>query len=146
MISISTGMSHSCGIIDTKDLFCWGSNSYGQLGIGSVYTGTFTTPQYVDSGVVAVATGNEHSCALYETQIVKCWGKNDQGQLGTGNLVDQNAPTPINLSSNIALISLESAYNLNCAISEDNIPYCWGANQWGQLVNYDEGDSRQESP
>ena len=146
IISISTGMGHSCGIIDTKDLFCWGSNSYGQLGIGSTLTGNYPTPQYVDSGVIAVATGNEHSCALYETQIVKCWGKNDQGQLGTGNLYYQNAPIPIDLSPNITLISLETAYNLNCVISEENIPYCWGANQWGQLGNYDEDDPRQESP
>ena len=146
IISISTGMAHSCAIIDNNDLYCWGRNDGGQLGIGSADTGDFPTPQYVDSGVVAVATGNEHSCALYNNQMVKCWGKNDQGQLGTGNLYYQNSPTAINLSSNIALISLETAYNLNCVISEDNTPYCWGANQWGQLGNYDPNDSRQESP
>jgi len=146
IISISTGMAHSCAIIDNNDLYCWGRNDGGQLGIGSTDTGDFPTPQYVDSGVVAVATGNEHSCALYNNQMVKCWGKNDQGQLGTGNLYYQNSPTAINLSSNIALISLETAYNLNCVISEDNTPYCWGANQWGQLGNYDPNDSRQESP
>jgi alpha-tubulin suppressor-like RCC1 family protein len=146
IISISTGMGHSCAIIDNNDLYCWGTNFWGQLGLGSSGSNDFPTPQYVDSGVIAVATGNEHSCALYENQIVKCWGNNAQGQLGTGNLLNQNAPTSINLSSNLALISLETAYNLNCAISEENIPYCWGANQWGQLGNYDPNDSRQETP
>ncbi len=145
IISISTGMGHSCAIIDNNDLYCWGANSWGQLGTG-LGEQSFPTPQYVDSGVIAVATGNEHSCALYENQYVKCWGNNAQGQLGTGNLFNQNTPTLINLSSNIDLISLETAYNLNCVISEENIPYCWGANQWGQLGNYDPNDSRQETP
>ncbi len=146
IISISTGMGHSCAIIDNNDLYCWGTNWYGQLGIGSSGNGPFPAPQYVDSGVIAVATGNEHSCALYENQIVKCWGNNAQGQLGTGDLLPQSSPTALNLSYNIALISLETAYNMNCVISEENIPYCWGANQWGQLGNYDPNDSRQETP
>ena len=146
IISISTGMAHSCAIIDNNDLYCWGNNYQGQLGIGGGNNADFPTPQYVDSGVIAVATGNEHSCALYENQIVKCWGNNGQGQLGTGDLFNQNSPTALNLSSNIALISLETAYNMNCVISEENIPYCWGANQWGQLGNYDPNDSRQETP
>ena len=146
IISISTGMAHSCAILDNNDLYCWGQSWMGRLGIGSDANGEYPTPQYVDSGVIAVSTGNEHSCALYENQIVKCWGSNSQGQLGTGSLINEYIPALINLSSNIPLISLESAYNLNCVVSEENIPYCWGANQWGQLGNYDPNDSRQETP
>ena len=67
------------------------------------------------------------------------------GQIQKDNLVlviclYQNTPTAINLSANIPLISIESAYNNNCAISEDFIPICWGANQFGQTGNYDEDD------
>ena len=41
IISISTGMAHSCAIIDNNDLYCWGRNDGGQLGIGSTDTGDF---------------------------------------------------------------------------------------------------------
>ena len=145
-IAISMGFHHSCGIIDNNDLYCWGRNNHGQLGIGTQEDINYPTPQFVDSNVIAVSTGNDHACALYESQNIKCWGNNGQGQLGTGNMYYQNQPTAINLSSNIPLISIESAYNANCAISEDFIPYCWGANQFGQIGNFDEDDIRQENP
>jgi alpha-tubulin suppressor-like RCC1 family protein len=145
-ISISMGLYHTCGIIDNNDLYCWGYNDNGQLGIGTTDSQNYPTPQFVDSNVIAVSTGDNHACALYESQTIKCWGANTEGQLGTGNMYYQNTPTSINLSSNISLISIESAYNNNCAISEDFIPICWGANQFGQTGNYDEDDIRQENP
>ncbi|MDC3299830.1 hypothetical protein OAV20_01170 [Euryarchaeota archaeon] len=145
-ISISMGLYHTCGIIDNNDLYCWGYNDNGQLGIGTTDYGNYPIPQFVDSNVIGVSTGNNHACALYESQTIKCWGANIEGQLGTGNMYYQNTPTAINLSSNISLISIESAYNSNCAISEDFIPICWGANQFGQIGNFDENDIRQENP
>ena len=145
-ISISMGLYHTCGIIDNNDLYCWGYNDNGQLGIGTTDFQNYPTPQLVDSNVIAVSTGNNHACALYESQTIKCWGANTEGQLGTGNMFYQHTPTAINLSSNISLISIESAYNSNCAISEDFIPICWGANQFGQIGNFDENDIRQENP
>ena len=145
-ISISMGLYHTCGIIDNNDLYCWGYNDQGQLGIGTTEQTNYPIPQFVDSNVIGVSTGNNHACALYESQTIKCWGANSEGQLGTGNMYYLNTPTAINLSSNISLISIESAYNANCAISEDFIPICWGANQFGQIGNYDENDIRQENP
>ncbi|MDB4864922.1 hypothetical protein OAI00_00955 [Euryarchaeota archaeon] len=145
-ISISMGFHHTCGIIDNNDLYCWGYNDQGQLGIGTTEQTNYPIPQLVDSNVIGVSTGNNHACALYESQTIKCWGANSEGQLGTGNMFYQNTPTAINLSPNIPLISIESAYNANCAISEDFIPICWGANQFGQIGNYDENDIRQENP
>ena len=145
-ISISTGFHHTCGIIDNNDLYCWGYNDNGQIGIGDIDYMNYPIPQFVDSNVIAVSTGNNHVCALYESQTVKCWGANSEGQLGTGYMANEATPTAINLSSNISLISIESAYNANCAISEAFIPICWGANQFGQIGNYDENDIRQENP
>jgi len=145
-ISISTGFHHTCGIIDNNDLYCWGRNNYGQLGLGTLVDAAYSTPQFVDSNVIAVSTGNNHACALYESQHVKCWGDNTEGQLGVGNMFLQSQPTMINLSHDISLISIESAYNANCAITEDFIPICWGANQFGQIGNYDVDDPRQENP
>ncbi|MBT7459911.1 MAG: hypothetical protein HN794_02590, partial [Euryarchaeota archaeon] len=50
-VSVSLGFYHTCAILDDGSLKCWGSNSYGQLGIGtSGSTTTQTTPQLVDLG------------------------------------------------------------------------------------------------
>tara|TARA_Y100000992_G_C21274531_1_gene499091 strand:+ start:1896 stop:5234 length:3339 start_codon:yes stop_codon:yes gene_type:complete len=144
-ISISMGQRHSCGIIDNNDLYCWGQNNYGQLGIGLSDFQNYPTPQFVASNVIAVGTGDQHSCALYENQNVKCWGQNNMGQLGTGDNYLYSSPQPINLSTNILLISLESAYNSNCVITEEFETYCWGTNYFSQLGNQD-GDGTQENP
>jgi alpha-tubulin suppressor-like RCC1 family protein len=129
-ISISTGFQHTCGILDTNDLYCWGRNN-GALGLGS--TGlNIPDPTFVDSDVVAVGTGDEHTCALYLDKTVSCWGVNEFGQLGTSNNYQSTVPVAINLSSNISLISLEVAYDNNCAIDDTFEVYCWGRNNYGQ--------------
>lgn len=145
-ISISTGFHHTCGIIDNNDLYCWGRNDDGQLGIGSIADVNYPLPQLVDSNVIAVGTGDDHTCALYQSQIVKCWGANYDSQLGTGNNFWYNEPTTINLSTNIPIISLEVAYKNTCAISEELVPYCWGANWWGQTGNGGGDNTHQSNP
>ena len=145
-ISISTGFQHTCGIINNNDLYCWGRNDDGQLGIGSMADVNYPLPQFVASNVIAVGTGDDHSCALYQSQIVKCWGANFDSQLGTGNNIWFSSPTAINLSANIPIISLEVAYKNSCVISEQLIPYCWGANWWGQTGNGGGDYTHQSNP
>ncbi len=88
--AIVRGGNHSCTITSSGGARCWGSNSDGQLGIG-----TDTNPvepiavdvSGLSSGVVALSAGplsNQHTCALLWTGGVKCWGSNVYGQLGYG--------------------------------------------------------------
>ena len=62
---VAAGTSHSCAVTSTGAVYCWGQNSEGQLGDGSLTPRS--TPVAVGSlgsGVVAVTAGNNHSCAL----------------------------------------------------------------------------------
>jgi|GEM_PF-193106 alpha-tubulin suppressor-like RCC1 family protein len=132
-ISLSTGYYHTCGILDTNDLYCWGNNELGQLGIGTP-DGDIADPTFVDNNVVAVGTGGYHTCALYTDKTVSCMGANGYGQLGIGNaiLTGWNIPYNINISSNISAISIEIGIHNSCLITDDFTPYCWGRNNWGQ--------------
>ena len=98
-VSVSLGQYHACAILDDDSLKCWGSNGYGQLGIGS--TTQQTTPQTVNLGTgrtaVSVSLGQQHTCAVLDDGSLKCWGYNGYGQLGTGDTTDRTFPTPINL-------------------------------------------------
>jgi alpha-tubulin suppressor-like RCC1 family protein/pimeloyl-ACP methyl ester carboxylesterase len=42
--SISAGVLHTCGMTDDTEIFCWGANSYGQLGNGSIGSENIATP------------------------------------------------------------------------------------------------------
>lgn len=95
---VSAGSSHTCALMNTGYLKCWGYNHYGQLG----YTGAAqiqATPVAVAevSGGIALATGGRHTCALTTTGGVKCWGADDYGQLGNDAAL-VNQPTPVNVA------------------------------------------------
>ena len=71
--AISAGDIHTCGVLTTGVVKCWGPNWIdGRLGDGSV------------TGAIAVSTGEHHSCAVLSTGAVKCWGENSSGELGNG--------------------------------------------------------------
>jgi alpha-tubulin suppressor-like RCC1 family protein len=93
--AIATGCSHTCALMTTGGVRCWGYNGYGQLGDGT--TADFsTTPPTSDilSGVQAITAGHWNTCALMTTGGVRCWGDNRTGQLGFA-WSNYSKPTPV---------------------------------------------------
>lgn len=82
--AVAAGYMHTCAVMTSGGVKCWGGNSEGQIGDG---TGEWRlTPADVkglSSGVTAISSGDEHSCALLADGGVKCWGDNSVGQIGT---------------------------------------------------------------
>lgn len=97
ILELSAGFNHTCAIQSTTSaLYCWGSNSKGQLGSNLILGNKYNIPQLIfPNGVVKVMAGNESTCAQFSDSTVKCWGKNDKGQLGNNTLVDAISPTPV---------------------------------------------------
>ena len=70
-------------------LFAWGLNNHGQLGIG--HKENTATPTRVwwreeEQTVIQVEGGEHHTIALTEKGQVYVWGRNDEGQGGVGDL------------------------------------------------------------
>lgn len=122
--AVSAGGYHVCAI-QNGGLFCWGSGSYGNLGIGS-YTG-YNTPQPVighNVGVTAVSAGYYHTCAI-KNGALKCWGGGSNGELGNGQT--QDSLVPVAVSGFSALTSaVATGASQTCAI-KNGTPFCWGA-------------------
>jgi alpha-tubulin suppressor-like RCC1 family protein len=77
------------------DLYCWGDNTYGQLGNATNVDSILPAKIHALTNVVAVSACNEHSLALTSDGSVWAWGSNSSGQLGT-NLVDEsNVPLQV---------------------------------------------------
>lgn len=77
-------------------VFCLGSNYYGQLGAGG--KGSYISYPILMPGVdaaVAVATGERHTCALRVDGSVRCWGDNIDGQLGDGTTTNRYTPVTV---------------------------------------------------
>jgi alpha-tubulin suppressor-like RCC1 family protein len=83
---------HACALLKTGDLFCWGLNDQGQLGIGAstVSSSPVLVTVFVTSGVASVSVGSKTTCILTSSGVAKCAGRNDDGQLGDGTYTPQN--------------------------------------------------------
>ena len=104
-IAVSAGGFHTCAIKATGDVLCWGSNSDGQLGIGSTNPSPdpqpVTMPPSREPGTaVSVSAGGFHTCAIRSDRTVWCWGRNSEGELGLNN----TNPPAINVPQSPVLV------------------------------------------
>ena len=135
VVAITTGKYHSCALLNSGAVKCWGLNEYGQLGDGT--TDDRSSPVAVSglsSGVVAITGGGEHTCALLNSGAVKCWGYNSDGQLGDGTTVDSSSPVAVSgLSSGV--VAITGGRYFTCALINNGTSSmkCWGDNSSGQL-------------
>ena len=138
--AVASGGDHSCAIIGGA-VWCWGSNSRGQLGDGlshQICAGSDCSrvPVQVSglSDVVAIELGNQHSCATRTDGSAWCWGYNAAGCLGDGSNTDR--PTPVQVSGLTDVATLSGGWNIHsCATRTDGSAWCWGYNSNGQLGN-----------
>lgn len=91
VVRIAAGYEHTCALLDTGAVRCWGEGGFGRLGYGRVAViGDDETPASagdVDIGGTAIhiAAGYAHTCAVLDTYAIRCWGHGYDGQLGYGN-------------------------------------------------------------
>ena len=133
--AITAGTRHTCALLGTGAVTCWGDNNVGQLGNGNTTNQLTPTPvNGLSSDVTAITAGTEHTCALLATGALTCWGNNASGQLGDNSTTDQLTPTPVNgLSSDVTAIS--AGHHHTCALLATGAVHCWGYNAYGQLGN-----------
>lgn len=127
---IEVGTSFVCAI-KNGGLYCWGKNTSGQLGIGTL-TNELTpvlVPLYPEgSGVTDISLGEAHACAI-ANGVLSCWGANTYGQIGSGD-VTANKTTPVTIASSATQVDAGNYYT--CALIKGALK-CWGSNSNGQL-------------
>jgi alpha-tubulin suppressor-like RCC1 family protein len=135
VIAIAAGDSHTCALLASGGLRCWGRAGNGRLGDGTT-TGWILVPTVViglSSGVADVVAGFDHTCTLMHNGSMCCWGGNTLGQLGDGTKTARTKPVcnVSGLSSGVAVIAAGTYYS--CALLVTGAVRCWGANSYGQV-------------
>jgi alpha-tubulin suppressor-like RCC1 family protein len=120
--------SHACSIVNGA-LICWGENTYGQVGDGTMTNAIFPVV-VIPSGVVQAALGESHSCAIVAKGALQCWGNNGNFQVnGTG--VGELLPVTV-ASAGVTSVAAGAAHT--CAVIAGKVK-CWGSDSDGQIGN-----------
>jgi alpha-tubulin suppressor-like RCC1 family protein len=159
-LQVSAGALHTCALLNTGAVACWGSNMGGRLGLGFSTTDTASPLSAwgdqasemgdalptiaLSSGAGAVrglSVGYDHSCARFASGKLQCWGLNYVGQLGLGDthargdqvseMGDSLPPVWLGVGRSVVAISAGGAFG--CARLDDGSLKCWGGNAYGQL-------------
>ncbi len=125
-LTLSSASSSTCAVTPAGAVLCWGYNSTGQLGDGTLINRSLPTaiPSLV-SGATAVASGGSHSCAIV-SGAVSCWGNDTYGQLGNGAAFSTLTPTPVQGLTGLQVVALSAGLGHTCAIVTGGSAYCWG--------------------
>jgi len=137
--AVSVGTSHTLALRDNGQLYAWGNNANGRLGIG-VAGNNFPSPTAVASPVsgetwTEISAGDAHSMAILSDRTLWAWGNNSAGRLGLGNTVQRNVPYEVVTTGVSGSEWTEvSAFNTHTAALRDSGElYVWGTNTSGQL-------------
>jgi alpha-tubulin suppressor-like RCC1 family protein len=130
---LASGYQHACALTQQVGVFCWGSNSAGQIGYAPSASYTSPTPLptagLLGVGGVDVGSGFSHSCMLKDTGEVLCWGNNSYGEHGDATITGYAPSLAIGIASATAIAV---GGNHNCAILFNGTVKCWGRNDVGQ--------------
>ncbi len=95
--TLSAGSSHNCGLTTGGSAYCWGNNSYGQRGDGTMTSSSIPAAVLGALRFAAVSLGTGHSCGVTTGGSVYCWGFNLWGQLGDGTTSNSYIPVRVSL-------------------------------------------------
>jgi alpha-tubulin suppressor-like RCC1 family protein len=129
-LQVSAGDHVTCGLSASEEVFCWGDNSAGQLGIG-LKLASSSTPREVAGGrfyrLVRAGTGSQ-VCAITRARDAFCWGA---GPLGNGS--GGSSRSPVKVTGTQDWLDLGVANQHACAITITNQAWCWGYNHHGEV-------------
>jgi alpha-tubulin suppressor-like RCC1 family protein len=136
MTTVSVGGDHACGLGRDGQAYCWGSNWFGQLGVGSA-GGLDGLPHALapvavigDLSFVDISAGGMHTCALTGSGSAYCWGGGPL--VGTAGHLGY-VPAPVAVSGDHSFVAISSGVAHSCGLTADGLALCWGDNGAGAL-------------
>ena len=130
---VSIGHLHACAVLGNGELWCWGDNLYGQLGIGTTPAWSDTARRVAIPAVRQVVAESRHTCAVTRSGTLYCWGLDDAGQIASG-VLGSSRPLPfVAVGGNVAQVASDGSHT--CVRLATGGVSCTGQNSVGQLGN-----------
>ena len=124
----------TCALNTDGFIFCWGNNSYYQLGNGTVTSASSPTAAAGGTGDwLTLDGGRLHVCGIKASGEAYCWGYNGNNQLGDGAPGNGNKSYGLPVAGGKQWLKLAAGNDHTCGIASDNTLWCWGLNSTYQL-------------
>jgi alpha-tubulin suppressor-like RCC1 family protein len=121
---------HTCLATDDGKVWCWGDNTYRQLGDGTDRPGLHPVlVRNLPGPAAKVFVGYGHTCALLRNREVYCWGKNQNGQCGVPASEPISTPMHVDVPG-FRFIEVAPGDGHTCARTQDRTVYCWGSTEY----------------
>uniref|UniRef100_A0A671SI96 HECT and RLD domain containing E3 ubiquitin protein ligase 3 n=1 Tax=Sinocyclocheilus anshuiensis TaxID=1608454 RepID=A0A671SI96_9TELE len=142
---VMCGKQHCIALSKDGQLFVWGENSSGQLGLGKGEPSTLS-PQPLRSlcgiPLAQISAGGDHSFALSLSGAVFGWGKNSAGQLGLNDEQDRAVPCHIKFLRSQKVVYISCGEEHTAALTKEGGLFTFGNGSRGQLGH----DSTRNEP
>lgn len=131
--NIAAGGNFTCAILENGELYCWGSNYNGELGVGDLSI-THSAPQRVTGDHLwkSVHAGRFSACGITDQNDLYCWGDNSHGNLGNDHIGGKEA-RPALVSGGHKWLQAAAGPQHTCGITSQHKLYCWGSAADGRL-------------
>src|SRR5450759_3959508 len=132
-VQVVTGGYHTCALAPSGQAYCWGLNTYGELGDNT--TTDRSTPIAVQQGVVtftSITAGWGHTCGLTSAGAAWCWGYNGNGRLGDNTITLRLTPVAVQ-QGGVTFTSITAGDSHTCGLTGAGAAYCWGRNDSGPV-------------
>lgn len=122
------------------EIFAWGGDSFGQLGLGNKHSGkTYSSPRFCSFNILIkdISCGEEHSAFISQSGHVYCMGSNNDGRLGLGNksIRQSSSPCLVEGLTSYKCIKLSCGWGHTAVITDDGSVFSWGVGEFGALGN-----------
>ncbi|XP_056902787.1 probable E3 ubiquitin-protein ligase HERC4 [Takifugu flavidus] len=133
---VACGYRHSHALSKGGQVFSWGQNQFGQLGLG-MHGSSISTPQLIQSlqGIpfAQLSAGGAHSFAITLSGAVFGWGRNKFGQLGLNDTNDRWFPALLKSLRSQRVIYVSCGEDHTAALTKEGGVFTFGAGGYGQL-------------
>jgi alpha-tubulin suppressor-like RCC1 family protein len=131
--TVQPGYAHTCALVRSHDVYCWGDNRFGQCGVSPsvpLVTEPVRVPVSAEVRFTRITAGQEHTCAITQDERVYCWGNSSLGQCGrdpAGALGHAVQPALVRDLDRVRRVAVSK--DRSCAVRFDRPTLkCWGSN------------------
>jgi alpha-tubulin suppressor-like RCC1 family protein len=140
-VDISAGFHFSLVLFENNNLYSFGNNQFGRLGIKSSeksisYPKLVQNENFKNRKITSIKAGFYHSLIICNDSKIFSFGYNFHGQLGDGTIENKNYPIEVNFNNfgkNFNFSSAAIGAEHSIALTAESEIFCWGNNFFGQI-------------